>query len=239
MSDATLFHRVLLKISGESLNGKQEHGYDTEAVRSVVERIVKAQKLGVEIALVVGAGNIWRGLAGAGNGMDRVTADHMGMLATVMNALCLKDAFAAAGVKANVHCSVDMQPFAKKFDRDAADAQLKNGELVIFAGGTGSPYFTTDTTAALRALETNCQAVFKATKVNGIYTADPLKDPNATKFRELSFNEAVAGHFKVMDAAAFSLCSDNKLKIFVFNFDEPGALEKVLNGDFSVGTLVR
>lgn len=233
-----LYKRVLLKISGESLKGKQEHGYDQEAVRSVVARIEEARNMGVEIALVVGAGNIWRGLAGAGGGMDRVTADHMGMLATTMNALCLKDAFAAIGVRANVHCSVDMQPFAKKFDLDAADQQLKNGELVIFAGGTGSPFFTTDTTAALRALETKCGAVMKATKVNGIYTADPMKVPDAKKFDRLTFAEAISGRFKVMDSAAFSLCSDNDLAIIVFNFDEPGALAKVLAGDFSVGTVV-
>ena len=138
--------------------------------------------MGVEIALVVGAGNIWRGLAGSKGGMDRVTADHMGMLATTMNALCLKDAFRQTGVKCHVHCAVSMMPFAKQFDREQALEQLSRGELVIFAGGTGSPYFTTDTTAALRALETNCQAVMKATKVNGIYTADPMKDKSAVKF---------------------------------------------------------
>ncbi len=238
MAQQILFKRVLLKISGESLKGKQEHGYDRNAVRSVVARIEEARRMGVEIALVVGAGNIWRGLAGAGDGMNRVTADHMGMLATTMNALCLKDAFAAIGVKANVHCSVDMQPFAKKFDLDAADEQLKNGELVIFAGGTGAPYFTTDTTAALRALETKCNAVMKATKVNGIYTADPMKDPSAKKFDTLTFADAISGRFKVMDSAAFSLCADNNLAIIVFNFDEEGALAKVLCGDYSVGTVV-
>ncbi len=240
MAQQILFKRVLLKISGESLKGKQEHGYDRDAVKSVVARIEEARKMGVEIALVVGAGNIWRGLAGASgdDGMNRVTADHMGMLATTMNALCLKDAFAAIGVKANVHCSVDMQPFAKKFDLDAADEQLKRGELVIYAGGTGSPYFTTDTTAALRALETKCGAVMKATKVNGIYTADPMKDPAAKKFDKLTFAEAISGRFKVMDSAAFSLCADNGLAIIVFNFDEEGALAKVLCGDYSVGTVV-
>lgn len=238
MAQELLFKRVLLKISGESLKGKQDFGYEGEAVRSVVARIAEAMKMGVEIALVVGAGNIWRGQTGAGGGMNRVTADHMGMLATIMNALRLKDAFAAEGIKANVHCSVDMQPFAKQFDHGAADEQLKRGELVIFAGGTGSPYFTTDTTAALRALEVNCGAVMKATKVNGIYTADPMKDPSAKKFDKLTFAEAISGRFKVMDSAAFSLCSDNNLAIIVFNFDEPGALAKVLVGDYSVGTVV-
>ncbi len=233
-----LYKRVLLKISGESLKGDQEHGYSQDAVKSVVRRIREALDMGVEIALVVGAGNIWRGIKGAGDGMDRVTADYMGMLATVMNALCLKDAFTREGVPVAVHCSVDMRPFAEKFDRDAALRQLAEGKLVIFAGGTGSPYFTTDTTAVLRALEIQCQAVMKATKVNGIYTADPMKDPSAEKLEHLSFDEAVQGQFKVMDSAAFSLCRDNSLDIIVFNFSEPGALAKVLCGDYSVGTIV-
>lgn len=233
-----LYKRILLKISGEALKGNQEHGYNAEAVASIVARIREAMELGVEIALVVGAGNIWRGLAGAKGGMDRVTADHMGMLATVMNALCLKDAFTAAGVPCAVHCAVDMQPFARKFDRDQALSELSGGKLIIFAGGTGSPYFTTDTTAALRALEIKADAVVKATKVNGIYTADPVKDPSARKFDTLTFQEAIAGHYGVMDAAAFALCADNGLHIIVCNFSEQGALGKVLTGDYSVGTIV-
>jgi len=238
MSAKVLYKRVLLKISGESLNAGVQNGYSREAVDAVVERISEALKTGVEIALVVGAGNIWRGASGANSGMDRVTADHMGMLATTMNALCLKDAFSRAGIKACVHCSVDMRPFADKFDRDKAMEQLSEGKLVIFAGGTGEPYFTTDTTAALRALEINAQAVMKATKVNGIYSADPMKDKNAVKFDHLTFDEAVRGKFKVMDASAFSLCGENGLHIIVFNFSEPGALVKVLSGDCSVGTVV-
>jgi len=233
-----LYKRILLKISGEALKGKQEHGYDSEAVAQVVARVREAMKLGVEIALVVGAGNIWRGLAGSKNGMDRVTADHMGMLATAMNALCLKDAFTAAGVPCSVHSAVAMEPFAKKFDREQALAELSAGKLVIFACGTGSPYFTTDTTAALRALEIKAQAVMKATKVNGIYTADPVKNPMAKKFKTLTFREAIEGHYGVMDSAAFTLCADNDLHIIVFNFSEPGALGKILTGDYSVGTIV-
>ena len=233
-----LYKRILLKISGEALKGKQEHGYDSEAVAQVVARVREALKLGVEIALVVGAGNIWRGLAGSKNGMDRVTADHMGMLATAMNALCLKDAFTAAGVPCSVHSAVAMEPFAKKFDRERALAELSAGKLVIFACGTGSPYFTTDTTAALRALEIKAQAVMKATKVNGIYTADPVKNPRAKKFKTLTFREAIEGRYGVMDSAAFTLCADNDLHIIVFNFSEPGALGKILTGDYSVGTIV-
>ena len=233
-----LYKRILLKISGEALKGKQEHGYDSEAVAQVVARVREALKLGVEIALVVGAGNIWRGLAGSKNGMDRVTADHMGMLATAMNALCLKDAFTAAGVPCSVHSAVAMEPFAKKFDRERALAELSAGKLVIFACGTGSPYFTTDTTAALRALEIKAQAVMKATKVNGIYTADPVKNPKAKKFKTLTFREAIEGRYGVMDSAAFTLCADNDLHIIVFNFSEPGPLGKILTGDYSVGTIV-
>ncbi|OQA85119.1 MAG: Uridylate kinase [Lentisphaerae bacterium ADurb.Bin242] len=234
-----LYKRVLLKISGEALKGNQAQGYCSDAVASVVERVKEALDMGVEIALVVGAGNLWRGLAGSRKGMDRVTADYMGMLATAMNSLCLKDAFQSAGVPCTVHSAVAMEPFAERFSRARAMEELSGGKLVIFACGTGSPYFTTDTTAALRALETDCQAVMKATKVNGIYTADPMKDPSAKKFETLSFEEAVAGRYGIMDSAAFSLCADNHLHIIVFNFSEKGALVKVLSGDYSVGTVVR
>jgi uridylate kinase len=232
------YKRVLLKISGESLGGTGGHGYDQECVSAIVERVSDALRAGAQIALVVGAGNLWRGAVGAGRGMDRVDADHMGMLATAMNALRLRDAFRSAGLKAEVHSAVPLGPFAKLFDRDAAIQQLSAGELVIFACGTGSPFFTTDTTAALRALETGCQALIKATKVNGIYSADPMKDRNAIRFEQLSYQEALAKRLGVMDAAAFSLCADNKLPTIVLNFSEPGALLKALRGDFSVGTLV-
>ena len=192
----------------------------------------------MEIALVVGAGNIWRGLAGSKGGMDRVTADQMGMLATAMNALCLKNAFTAAGVDCVLHSAIAMEPFVTRYNRDETLRQLSEHKLVIFACGTGSPYFTTDTTAALRALEMKAQALFKATKVNGVYTADPKKDPSATRFETISFSEVLSRKLAVMDAAAFSLCSENGLHIVVFDFDEPGALIKVLHGDNSVGTVV-
>ena len=232
------YKRTLLKISGESLKGDREHGYDADAVRSIVRRVKEALDMGAEIALVVGAGNIWRGLAGSRGGMDRVTADHMGMLATVMNALCLKDAFKSAGIPCHVHAASDLMPFAPRFDRDKALAQLDRGELVIFAAGTSCPYLTTDTTAALRSLEIKAQALLKATKVNGIYTADPMKDPTAERFESLSFQQALEKRLKVMDASAFSLCADNNMHIIVFDFAEEGALCKVLQGDFSVGTVV-
>lgn len=233
-----VYRRVLLKISGESLQGAKGHGYDSEAVAAVVARVKEALDSGVEIALVVGAGNIWRGLAGSKDGMDRVTADQMGMLATAMNALCLKNAFTAAGVDCVLHSAIAMEPFVTRYNRDEALRQLSEHKLVIFACGTGSPYFTTDTTAALRALEMKAQALFKATKVNGVYTADPKKDPSATRFETISFSEVLSRKLAVMDAAAFSLCSENGLHIVVFDFDEPGALIKVLHGDNSVGTVV-
>lgn len=233
------YQRILLKISGESLQGSNGHGYDPEAVASVVSRVKKALETGVEIALVTGAGNLWRGLAGSKGGkMDRVTADQMGMLATAMNALCLKDAFRAAGVDCTVHSAVAMEPFASRYDRDKALKELEAHKLVIFAAGTGSPYFSTDTCAALRALEIKAQAVLKATKVNGVYTADPKKDPSAKRFETITFDEVLARKLAVMDSAAFALCSENDLPIIVFDFDEPDALPKILAGDSSVGTTV-
>ena len=190
------------------------------------------------VALVVGAGNIWRGVMGRSGGMDRVNADYMGMLATVMNALCLRDFFTAAGVPAIVQSSIGMEPIAPRYDRVKAIRALEAGQLVIFAGGTGSPFFTTDTTAVLRALETDCDAVLKATKVDGVYTADPMKDPSARRFATLSFDEALSRQLKVMDSTAFSMCRDNDLPIIVFNFSDPESFEAVLAGDTSYGTIV-
>ncbi len=236
MSDLR-YKRILLKISGEALKGKLEHGFDPEAVKQTVDRGVEALNSNVQIALVVGAGNLWRGASAIG--MDRVTADYMGMLGTVMNALCLKDAFLKRGVAVHVHACSDLRPFAERFNRDEALLQLERGELVIFAGGTGCPYFTTDTTAALRALEVNCQALVKATKVNGVYSADPFKVPDAVKYDELTFEQAISGQLKVMDASAFSLCAENNLHIVVCKFEEPGALNRILSGDFTCGTIVR
>lgn len=238
MNQKFRFNRVLLKISGEALKGAQDHGYDAEAVRKVVRQVKKIMDQGVEVALVVGAGNIWRGVMGRSGGMDRVNADYMGMLATVMNALCLRDFFTAAGIPAVVQSAIKMEPIASGINRDAAVKALESGQLVIFAGGTGSPFFTTDTTAVLRALETDCDAVLKATKVDGIYTADPVKDPSAQRFAELSFDEALARQLKVMDSTAFSMCRDNDLPIIVFNFGEEGSFERILAGDTSAGTIV-
>lgn len=238
MASDFVYKRVLIKISGEALKGANEYGYDAEAVNNVVEKIRNLIDSGVEIALVVGAGNIWRGVNGTGRGMDRVTADYMGMLATVMNGLCLKEAFDAAGISAAVQTSIKMSPVAEPFNRAKAIEYLQSGKVVIFAGGTGSPFFTTDTTASLRALETDCEAVLKATKVDGIYSDDPMKNPEAERYEEISFAEALAKELKVMDSTAFSMCRDNDLPIIVFNFSDPDSLEKVLKGDTSIATVV-
>ena len=232
------FNRVLLKLSGEALKGDLAHGYQSEALSDIVERIVKVLNSGVEVAIVVGAGNIWRGLAGSRDGMNRVRADQMGMLATMMNAMALKEYFAQAGVDALLQCSVEVSGMLPKFDRNQAIKALEGGRPVIFAGGTGNPYFTTDTASVLRALETDCDAVLKATKVDGVYSDDPFKNPDAVRFDRISFDEALDRQLKVMDAAAFSLCRDNQLPIIVFDFASPDSLEKVTSGDTSIATIV-
>ena len=232
------YNRVLLKLSGEALKGDQEHGYKSDAIMSVVERIRKVLDQGVEVALVVGAGNLWRGLAGSSGGMDRVRADHMGMLATMMNAIALQEHFRMSGVDTLIQSAFGVDGMLPRYSAETARKALSAGKLVIFAGGTGNPYFTTDTASALRAIETECDAVLKATKVDGIYSADPKKNPDAVRFDSLSFDQALELDLKVMDAAAFSLCRDNKLPIIVFDFADPEALEGVLKGDASFGTVV-
>ena len=232
------YNRVLLKLSGEALKGDQEHGYKSDAIMSVVERIRKVLDQGVEVALVVGAGNLWRGLAGSSGGMDRVRADHMGMLATMMNAIALQEHFRMAGVDTLIQSAFGVDGMLPRYSAETARKALSAGKLVIFAGGKGNPYFTTDTASALRAIETECDAVLKATKVDGIYSADPKKNPDAVRFDSLSFDQALELDLQVMDAAAFSLCRDNHLPIIVFDFAEAGALEGVLRGDTSFGTIV-
>ncbi len=239
MAGNFVYNRVLLKLSGETLKGKFDHGYDADAVRGVVNRLKPLVDQGLEVAVVVGAGNIWRGVMGADSGMDPVNCDYMGMLGTMMNALCLREFCNAGGLASEVYGATAFGTAIPAFDRTRAMRDLEAGKVVIFAGGTGSPFFTTDTTAALRALETECDAVLKATKVDGIYTADPFKDPNAVRFKVLSFEEALSKQLKVMDAAAFSLCREHDLPIVVFNFFDAGSLERVLAGDNTAGTVVR
>ncbi|MDD3155594.1 MAG: UMP kinase [Victivallaceae bacterium] len=232
------YKRILLKISGEALQGDAGHGYKAEAVRAIVETVRGAIANGIQLALVVGAGNLWRGVNGKQGGMDRVNADYMGMLATVMNALCLKDFFDAAGIGAVVQSAIEVSPFAPRYRREEAVKALEEGKVVIFAGGTGSPFFTTDSTAALRALELGCDAVLKATKVDGVYSSDPKKFPDAERFAKLSFDEALSRKLAVMDQTAFSLCRDNHLPIVVFDFSHPENLERILHGDDSVGSVI-
>ena len=238
MEKSYKYKRILLKISGEALRGQEQTSFSAEAVRLIIDKVKTVIDNGIEVALVCGAGNIWRGKIGSGNGMDRVTADYMGMLATVMNALCLKDAFDAAGVGAEVQSSIPMEPVVNRFNRETAIKALQRGKVVIFAGGTGSPFFTTDTTAALRALETDCDAVLKATKVDGIYSADPVLYPDAERFETISFEETLSRKLAIMDSTAFSMCRDNELPIIVFNFSDPESLEQVLEGDTSQATVV-
>ncbi len=232
------YKRILIKLSGEALKGDAPAGYEGSAIRNVVGQIKKLLDLGAEVALVVGAGNLWRGVNGASDGMDRVNADRMGMLATVMNGLCLRDFFALEGIGAQVFSAISIPGWVAPFNRDAAVAALEAGQVVIFVGGTGNPYFTTDSASALRALEIDCDAVIKATKVDGVYSADPFKDPTAVRFDELSFDEVLSRRLAIMDQTAFSLCRDNQLPIIVADFDNPAALEKILLGDTSVGTII-
>ena len=238
MDPLYVYNRVLLKLSGESLKGDSDSGYDSDAVNDLVKRIGAVCDKGIEMAIVIGGGNIWRGVKGVNSGMDRVTADYMGMLATVMNAICLRDAFNSAGFIAEVQTSIPMAPIASSFDREKAVKSLGEGRIVIFAGGTGSPFFTTDTTAALRALEIGAEALLKATKVDGVYTDDPKKNPNAKRYETISYDDALSQQLKIMDSTAFSMCRDNGLPIIVFNFSEPESLERVLHGDTSIATVV-
>ena len=235
--EKSLYSRVLLKLSGETLNNASETGYDPESCRFVAERVKSLLDAGVEVAIVVGAGNLWRG-GSADGAMNRVDADKMGMLATAMNAIAIKNYCNAIGIPVLLQCAIPTGGFLPVYDRERAIHALESGQLVVFAGGTGNPYFTTDTASVLRALETGCDAVFKATKVDGIYSADPKKFPDAVRYDELSYDEALDRRLKVMDTSAFSLCRDNGLPIVVFDFFTAD-LDRVLSGDTACGTIVR
>ncbi len=223
--------RILLKLSGEALMGPDSFGYHAETLAGFVGQIREVVALGVQIGIVVGGGNLFRGATGALSGMNRATADSMGMLATVMNALALKDALQQAGVDARVQTAVHIAHVGEDFERDAAVHELEAGRVVIFGGGTGNPFFTTDTAAALRAAEIGADLLLKATKVDGVYTADPKKDANARRYDTLSFDEAIAGNLGVLDTAAFALCREQKLTLVVFNAFKPGALKRVVMGE--------
>ncbi|MCU0957243.1 MAG: UMP kinase [Hydrogenophaga sp.] len=231
------YKRILLKLSGEALMGDDAFGINRATIERMVEEIAEVSRLGVEIAIVIGGGNIFRGVAGGSVGMDRATADYMGMLATVMNSLALADALDKTGVVARVMSAIAIEQVVEPYVRPKALQYLEEGKVVVFAAGTGNPFFTTDTAAALRGAEIGAEIVLKATKVDGVYTADPNKDPSATRYQAISFDEAMARHLQVMDATAFALCRDQKLPVKVFSIFKPGALRKVvLGGD--EGTLV-
>ena len=232
------YQRVILKLSGEALLGPASFGIDPKVTTQIAEEIAAVHRLGVEVAVVIGGGNIFRGLAATARGMDRGTADYMGMLATVINALALQDALEQIQVVTRVVTAVEMRAVAEPFIRRRAIRHLEKGRVVVFAAGTGNPYFTTDTAAALRAMEIRADVILKGTKVDGIYTADPLKDPEATRFDSISYLEVLEQGLKVMDATAISLCMDNSLPIVVFNIQQPGNLKRAIMGE-SVGSLVK
>jgi uridylate kinase len=229
------FQRVLLKLSGEALMGDGDHGISTEVLERLSEELTDARDLGVDLALVIGGGNIFRGASA--EGMDRVTADHMGMLATLMNSLALQDALERREVETRVLSALEIRQVAEPFLRRRALRHLERGRIVILAAGTGNPYFTTDSAAALRAMEVRAQVLLKATKVDGIYTADPLKDPGATMIRKVGYLEVLERGLQVMDNTAISLCMDNKMPIVVFNIRTPGNIRRILLGE-DVGSVV-
>jgi uridylate kinase len=231
------YGRVLLKLSGEALMGEQQFGIDPAVTTQIAKDIQEIQELGVQTAVVIGGGNLFRGLAASAKGMDRATADYMGMLATVINALALQDALEHVGVNTRVATAIEMRAVAEPFIRRRAVRHLEKGRVVVFAAGTGNPYFTTDTAAALRAMEMKADVILKGTKVDGIYTADPMLHPTATKFDTISYIKVLEQGLKVMDATAISLCMDNRLPIVVFNLRTPGNLRRVIMGD-AVGTVV-
>jgi uridylate kinase len=232
-----IYKRALLKLSGEALMGEQQFGVDPAVATRIARDVGEIQGLGVETAIVIGGGNIFRGLAASARGMDRATADYMGMLATVINALALQDALEQQGINTRTVTAIEMRAVAEPFIRRRAIRHLEKGRVVIFAAGTGNPYFTTDTAAALRAMEIKADVILKGTKVDGIYTADPMIDTAATKYDSISYLQVLERQLKVMDATAISLCMDNKLPIVVFNLRQPGNIRKVVLGE-PIGTTV-
>jgi uridylate kinase len=232
------YRRVLLKISGEALMGEQNYGIDVNVARSVAEELKAVYQIGVQVAVVVGGGNIFRGVSKSAGNMDRASADYIGMLATVMNGVVLQDALEKINVDTRVLSAIDIPQLAEPFIRRRAVRHLEKGRVVIFAAGTGNPYFTTDSAAALRALEIRADVIMKATKVDGVYSADPMMDATAERYNEITFRQVLERELKVMDASAISLCMDNNLPIIVFNMRESGNIKRVVLGEAGVGTRV-
>ena len=229
--------RILLKLSGESLMGKQGYGIDVERLQEYAMQIKEIAEMGVQIGIVIGGGNIFRGLSGAGKGFDRVKGDQMGMCATVINSLALSSALDSVGQKNKVLTAIRMEPIGEFYSKWKAIEAMNQGQVVIMSGGTGSPYFTTDTGSSLRGIEIEADVMLKGTRVDGIYTADPEKDPTATKFHDITYSEVIQRGLKVMDITATAMCMQNNLPIYVFNMDIPGNLKKVISGE-EIGTLV-
>jgi len=232
------YRRIMLKLSGEALAGEQGFGLDHEVVMDIARQIQEVVNLGVEVAVVVGGGNFWRGLTASSQGIDRATADYMGMLATVMNALALQDAFEKIGLATRVLTAIEMREVAETYIRRRAIRHLEKGRVVIFGAGTGNPFFSTDTAAALRAIEVEAEVVLKATKVDGVYEQDPVLNPDAKKYDDLKFIEILNKRLRVMDSTATSLCMDNKIPIVVFNLNEVGNIKRIVMGD-KIGTFVK
>jgi uridylate kinase len=232
------YKRILLKLSGESLMGNKSHGIDPERIKDYAEEIHELASKGIEIGIVIGGGNIFRGVSGIADGYDRVRGDYMGMLATVINGLALQSAIEKAGTRTRVFSAIRMEPVTEFYSKEKVHYCLNNKEVVIFVGGTGNPFFTTDTASSLRAVEINADVMLKGTRVDGIYTADPEKNPKAKKYHEISFDEALEKQLNIMDMTAFAMCRENNLPILVFNMNERGNLLKIISGE-KIGTLVK
>lgn len=231
------YKRILLKLSGESLMGKQQYGISEQMLTSYCKQIKQAFDKGVQIAIVIGGGNIYRGLSGSAKGMDRVQGDYMGMMATIINSLALQGELEKQGVATKLYGGLSIEPFCESFSRKKAIETLQSGKVVIVAGGTGNPFFTTDTASTLRAIEIKADVILKGTRVDGVYTADPEKDPQAKKYSELSYDEALQKKLKIMDLTAFALCQQNAMPIYVFDMNTEGNLQKVIEGE-EIGTLI-
>jgi uridylate kinase len=237
MPQRTKYKRVLLKLSGEALKGKREYGICPETLDNIASQVAEVKEMGLDLCLVIGGGNIFRGVSAATNGMSRSNADYVGMIATIMNAISMQDALEKAGVHTRVLSAIEVREICEPYIRRRAIRHLEKGRVVIFAGGTGNPYFTTDTAACLRAMETDCEVILKATNVDGVYDKDPKKHNDAKFYKELTYIEALQQNLKVMDATAISLCMDNKLPIVVFNLNKEGNIKKAIMGE-NVGTIV-
>lgn len=231
------YKRILLKLSGESLMGKQEYGISSEMLTQYASEIKQAKELGAEIAIVIGGGNIFRGLQGAAKGMDRVQGDYMGMMATIINSMALQAELEQQGLKTELLSGLAIEPICKETSRRRMISALEEGKIVLIAGGTGNPYFTTDTASTLRAIEMKADVILKGTRVDGVYTSDPEKDPTATKYSSLTYDEALSKKLKIMDLTAFALCQENKMPIYVFDMNTQGNLQKVVKGEH-IGTIV-